>query len=516
MLGHRSLNVEDYLAILKRRWWIIAIPAVILPIAAVGITYFIPPQYLSQTLVLIDQQRVPENFVRPIVSEDIDSRIASMKQQIESRSSLQPIIDRYGLYANQKLSMDARIDLARAAIGIDPIHSEIARSNGLPGFYISFTASDPHTAQQVCGDITSLFTGANIKSRAEAAEGTTEFLKEQLDDAKRNLDEQDQKLADFEKKYFGQLPSDEGNNISVLASLNTQLEAVTQQLNNLDISKSLGESMLANQTEPTSSPSTPAAAAATPQAEQKKLDDLLKREDELSAVYQPDYPDLKEVRRKIADLQKQMAQPPAPVIDAPAAPTSTAASKGDSANTQQIKAALRAQDAQIQAKKAEQAQLQMQIRQYQARIQSTPQVEEESKQLNRDYQTSLAFYNNLLSQTQSAKEATDLEHQQEGEQFKVLDDANLPDGPFYPKRSVFATGGLGAGLALGLLIVALIEYKDTALRTERDVWAFTQLPTLAVIAWSGEVADVRPTRWARLKRFFSRKKPKELLADATG
>jgi polysaccharide chain length determinant protein (PEP-CTERM system associated) len=517
MLGHRSLNVEDYMAILKRRWWIIAIPAVILPIAAVGITYFIPPQYVSQTLVLIDQQRVPENFVRPIVSEDIDSRIASMKQQIESRSSLQPIIDRYGLYANQKLSMDARIDLARAAIGIDPIHSEIARSNGLPGFYISFTASDPHTAQQVCGDITSLFTGANIKSRAEAAEGTTEFLKEQLDDAQRNLNDQDQKLADFERKYFGQLPSDEGNNISVLQSLNTQLEAVTQQLNNLDISKSLGESMLAEQTQQASSPSTPAAATAvTPQAEQKKLDDLLKREDELSAQYQPDYPDLKEVRRKIADLQKQMAQPAAPAPDAPAAPATTAASKGDSANLQQIKAALRAQDAQIQAKKTEQAQLQTQIRQYQARIQSTPQVEEESKQLNRDYQTSLAFYNNLLSQTQSAKEATDLEHQQEGEQFQVLDDANLPESPFYPKRPVFAGGGLGAGLALGLLIVALLEYKDTALRTERDVWAFTQLPTLAVIVWSGEVAAVKPSRLARLKRFFSRKKPKELLADATG
>jgi uncharacterized protein involved in exopolysaccharide biosynthesis len=363
MLGHRSLNVEDYLAILKRRWGIIAIPAIILPIAAIGITYFIPPQYVSQTLVLIDQQRVPESFVRPIVSENLDSRLASMKQQIESRSSLQPIIDRYGLYSNQKLSMDARIDLARAAIGIDPIHSEIAGSNGLPGFYISFTASDPHTAQQVCSDITSLFTGANIKSRAEAAEGTTEFLKEQLEDAKRNLDDQDQKLADFERKYFGQLPSDEGNNINVLQSLNTQLEAVTQQLNNLDISKSLGESMLASQTQQTSSPSTPATAAAaavTPQAEQKKLDDLLKQEDELSAQYQPGYPDLIEVRRKIADLQKQMAQPPAPTLATPAAPASTIASKGDPANIQQIKAALRAQDAQIQAKKAEQTQLQAQ------------------------------------------------------------------------------------------------------------------------------------------------------------
>jgi capsular polysaccharide biosynthesis protein len=114
--------------------------------------------------------------------------------------------------------------------------------------------------------------------------------------------------------------------------------------------------------------------------------------------------------------------------------------------------------------------------------------------------------------------ATDLEHRQEGETFRVLDEANLPDGPTYPKRSVFAMGGFGSGLGLGLLIVALLEYMDTALRTDRDIWAFTKLPTLAVIAWSGDVASLKLSKRSRLKRFFSRKPPTSAtptpLADA--
>ena len=112
-----------------------------------------------------------------VVTEDINSRLASMKEQILSRSSIQPIIEKFNLYADQHLSMDDRITLARKNIDIQPITSEIARSNGLPGFKIFFTASDAHTAQEVCAEITTLFTGANLRSRSEAAEGTTDFLR---------------------------------------------------------------------------------------------------------------------------------------------------------------------------------------------------------------------------------------------------------------------------------------------------------------------------------------------------
>jgi uncharacterized protein involved in exopolysaccharide biosynthesis len=270
------------------------------------------------------------------------------------------------------------------------------------------------------------------------------------------------------------------------------------------------EAVLATQAPSASAPSG-AAETETPQGQQKELEDLQKQEADLTLRYSADYPDVKAIRRQIQDLKKQMAATPSPAKGA-----TSAAAPVDSSSVRNIKLALQNIDLQLQAKQKLQEQIEAQIHSYQGRIESTPQVEEEFKQLTRDYESSQALYDNLVKDMQQAKAATALEHRQEGETFRVLDEPNLPDGPTFPKRSVFAIGGLAAGLAMGLLIVAFLEYKDTALRTERDVWAFTQLPTLAVIAWSGGVADSKLGSLAGIKRLFGRKPPKELLADSPG
>jgi len=147
MLGHRALNVEDYLAILKRRWWIIAIPAIIVPLLAVLSTFFIRPQYRSQTLILIDQQKVSADFVKSNVTEDLNSRLATMQTQILSRTTLQPIVEKFNLYADEHLTMDGRIDQARKNTQLEAIQTDMARANGRPGFSIFVTADDPHAAQ---------------------------------------------------------------------------------------------------------------------------------------------------------------------------------------------------------------------------------------------------------------------------------------------------------------------------------------------------------------------------------
>src|ERR1700729_389291 len=244
MLGHRALTLQDYGTILKRRWWIIALPAIVFPFIGYGLTFLVQPQYVSQTLVLVEQQKVPDTYVKALVTEDLSGRLATMREQILSRSRLQPIIERFNLFANGKLSMDERIDLTRKNIVITPIQSEIARTNGLPGFFISFKANDPRTAQLVCGEIQSLFVSENLSDRAASAAGTTEFLKGQLADAKAKLDEQDARLAKFQQTYMGKLPGAESSNINMLTTLNTQLDAATQALTRMEQNKSYTESIL--------------------------------------------------------------------------------------------------------------------------------------------------------------------------------------------------------------------------------------------------------------------------------
>jgi polysaccharide chain length determinant protein (PEP-CTERM system associated) len=418
-----------------------------------------------------------------------------MREQILSRSRLQPIIERFNLFANGGMSMDDRIDLTRRNIGITPIQSEISRTNGLPGFFISFKANDARTAQLVCGEIQSLFVNENVSDRAASAAGTTDFLKGQLADAKTKLDEQDARLAKFQQTYMGKLPGAEASNINMLTTLNTQLDAATQALARLEQNRTYAESMLTlqQQNQPTQ---TPEHGGLGPQAEQLELQQLLTQEADLTSRYTDDYPDVVSVKRKIAELRQKIAQTPPPA--AAASSTVTAPKPTDSMSVQQFRLQLKAMDQEIAQKKRDQAAIQGQLHVYQERVASSPEIEEEYKSITRDNQTAQTFYDDLLKKMNESKMATDLEKRQQGESFKVMEEPNLPESPTFPKRPVFVSGGLGLGLGLGVLIVALLEYLDTAVRTERDIWAFTKLPTLGVIGFNGEPdAGKTKRRWWR-------------------
>jgi polysaccharide chain length determinant protein (PEP-CTERM system associated) len=534
MLGHRKLEADDYLTMLKRRIWLILIPAVLFSVIGVVVTFFIPAKYLSQTLILIDQQKVPEDIVKPVISSDLDSRLSAMKEQILSRSTLVPIIEQYNLYGGKHASMDDRLDLVRKDVLIKPIQSQIARSGGLPGFFIAFTASDARTAQLVCGKISSLFVGENLKNRENDAQGTTDFIKGQLDDAKRDLDDQDAKLAAFQRQYVGKLPTEGGTNVNMLTSLNTQLEAATQSLGRLEQDKSYQQSLLTQELQAQAAANSAAAvnagaggtapgtqpAGPTLQQQQAELHNLLTAEADLKSHYTADYPDVINIERRITDLRKEIAQSEQASDAAPAkgsaAVNLNVPSRFDSPAVQQLRAQLRATELGLQEKRAEQAQLGSAVRLYQDRIASSPLVEEQYKELTRDYDTAKRFYDDLLVKSNQSKMATDLERQQQGQQFRVLDPPNLPDAPTFPNRAIFFGGGLILGLALGFGMAAFLEYKDTALRSERDVYAFTRLPTLGLIALSTQLTekDKQTRTFNPFKRFF-KPKAKESLASVT-
>jgi polysaccharide chain length determinant protein (PEP-CTERM system associated) len=485
MLGHREMTMEDYAGMLKRRFWLILVCTAGLLAVGVGLSYVISPQYVSQTLVLIEQQKVPEDYVKPVVEENLGERLASMKEQILSRSRIEPIIERFNLYGGGQSSMDDRVAMTQRAIGIKPIPSA---GGGMPGFYITFKAQDAHTAQQVCGEITSLFVSENLSAREQSAEGTTEFLKQQLADAKRNLDDQDAKLAAFEQRNIGKLPGQTvklgdmslamgSPNESTLQALTTQLDAVTQSLDRLQQNEVFLQALVTQQTHDLGGAEPGSGSTVDERRAQLKV--LVAQKQELDAQYTPDYPDVVAITRKIADLKAEIARTPAAPAPAAAAPDPN---HPDPPHLMELKFQLKSVQQAIVNGKLEQTRIQQRIRAIEAKIEASPLIEEEYKQITRDHETALEFYNTLLKKMNESSMATALEHRQEGEQFRVMDAPNLPDAPSFPNRMVFAGGGLAAGLFLGLLVSALLEYRDTSLRNERDIWAFTKLPTLAILS----------------------------------
>lgn len=470
MLGHRQLKLEDYGAILRRQWLWILVPAILGPVIGYGISRLVPSRYTSQTLVLVEQQRVPDNFVKPVVTEDLGQRLAAMEEQILSRTRLQPIIDRYGLYKDENLPLEDKLDNMRADISVQPVQSDmLAKSKrGVAGFYVNFTANDPRVAQQVCSEIASMFMSENLRQREQAAQGTTDFLTTQVNDAKRELDEQDAKLAEFQKKYIGQLPSQENSNLQMLGVLNAQLNAVTQNLNQLEQNKTYTQSLLSQQLDARES-----QGGDDPATLQQQLNTLQAQLVTLQARYTADYPDVIKTKNDIQALQKQLQQAPSSQNTA-----KTRSAGPEPESVQRLRAQIKSQDMAIQDKLKEEKHIQQEISTYQSRVQLSPVVNEQLKSVTRDYQTALQFYNDLLAKKSESEMATDLERRQEGEQFRIMDPADLPQAPSFPNRPLFALGGLGVGLALGAGMVLIREMDDKVLRTETDVAVLLDLPTL--------------------------------------
>src|SRR6516165_3084546 len=222
MLGQRELSLDDYMAILRRRLWVLVIPALVTPVLAFLVTLLLTPDYTSESLILIEQPKVPESFVKSVVTSDLVGRLATMEEQILSRTRLQPIIERYGLYRNELrrgVPMEDVIDKMRKAISVTSVDFANPATPGagskktggknetVPGFSISFTGESPRLAQQVCSDLTSMFMEENLRQRELRAQGTTTFLHTQLEEAKAKLDEADAKLADFKRRNIGVLPT---------------------------------------------------------------------------------------------------------------------------------------------------------------------------------------------------------------------------------------------------------------------------------------------------------------------
>lgn len=497
MIENRELTMEDYLAMLRRRLKIILIPALLAPLAGFLISYAFSPKYTSQSLILVQGQKVPDAYVQPVITQDFTQRIGSLVQQVISPSRLKPMLEGMGITKPDEQSKIIT-DIQAGAVQVQPVITNMssagsaglaakkarqsANSEPVPGFNVSYTDSDAKRAQQICSGVTSLILTENSKSRAETAKDTTDFLSRQVEDAKRALDEQDGKFADFKRKYFGQLPGDADNNVRILMTLNSQLDASTQTLNRAQQDKSYTESMLAQQLASWKA----AQSSSNPQTLEQQLSTLQSQLLQLQARYTNDHPDVIKTKADIAEVQKKLDQ----VNKAAASGTSdTANDKANLAEPPEIRQ-LRLQIHQyqgvIQQSSADQKRLQQQIQLYQSRASMSPAIEEQYKLLTRDYDNAQSFYKDLLTKKSQAELATNMESQQQGELMTILNFASLPDSPSFPNRLVFAGAGLGAGLALGLFLAIVLEFRDTSIRTEKDAAAVMDLPLLVSVPWLAE------------------------------
>ncbi len=477
MVRNNDITLSDVKRILSRYWWVALITTTLCAGAGVALAILLPKRYTSETVILVEQPTVPTEYVKPIITEDLNRRLASMQEQILSRTRLQPIIEKFSLYPKDKdgVYTDEVIARLRAAVKITPMEPMAGTDNRqLPGFEVAVESRTPELAQQICSEIMSMFLEQNSQEREQQASRTTSFLTKQLDEAKSKLDEQDARLAQFKRQYLGSLPEEGQTNLSLLTGMNSQLEANTQALSRAHQDLAFNESLLSQQ-------ETNLRAAQTgqnPETAELQLNALRDQLANLLSHYTPKHPDVVKVQNQIAELEKRRAA--GPVTESPDEITSQHAIAA-SPQAQQLRAKIKQDQIVIADFTKQQTLIQGQIRELQGRVQASPMVEQQLKELTRSYQSALDFYNELLKKRQNSAMAADLEHQQESEQFRVLDPPSLPDKASFPNKPLFAGGGLATGLGLGLGLLYLIAFSDTSLHTERDVEKCLKLPVMVSI-----------------------------------
>ncbi|HET7106138.1 MAG TPA: Wzz/FepE/Etk N-terminal domain-containing protein [Candidatus Acidoferrum sp.] len=477
MVRNGEITVADVKRILRRYWWIPAFITVTLGAMGLAASLVLPKKYTSSTLVLVEQPTVPIDVIKPVITNDLNQRMASMKAQILSRSRLEPIVNKFDLYPLERKTthMEDLVEKLKGAVHVELIEPLAGSADRQPpGFNVSVTFDNPQLAQQICQEITSMFMEQNATVRVAQSNKTTQFLTEQLNEAKSKLDAQDRLLAEFKAKHLVSMPEREQTNLALLGGMNAQLDATTQALTRAQQDKSLNETLLTNQE---ANWKAAQVGQQNPETQDQELTALQQQLSTLLAKYTPEHPDVIKVKAQIAELNRKMGEAPAPKPPVSAAQ----AALREPPAIQQLRSRIKQDDFTIADMSKRQTQIQEQIRALQGSLQASPVVEQQLKELTRSYQTASDIYNDLLKKRENSAMATDLEHEQQGENFKVLDAPSLPSTPSFPKKSIFVGGSLGAGLALSLGILYLLAISDKAMYSERDVELCMKIPVLTSV-----------------------------------
>ena len=498
MLPGKTFTPNDLKSILWRgRWWILLPFAAGLALAPF-ISARVPKLYRSETVLMVIPQRIPDSYVRSTVTASVQDRLYSISDQILSRTRLERIITEFNLYPAERRIVTMEDVVARMRgrdINLQPPGRE-------QSFRVSYTSAEPATAQRVAARLASMFIDENLREREKLAESTSVFLESQLADAKVRLLEHEKKLEQYRLKNSGELPSQQSANLQAIQNARMQLQSITESMNHTKERRLLLERQLADAlpqpaTGRLGKDGKPIVLRTLPS--EVPLAEAEKKLEEYKLRYTPNHPDVRALERTIRDLEQRVkaeaALPPPPPETRPT-PEQIAQEKG----VRDLRFQIDDIDRQLKASEEEAQQLRGELSGYQARIEAAPIRESELVELTRDYNTLQEIYTGLLSKQEDSKLAANLERRQIGEQFRILDPASFPVKPSNQRdRLVAMFSAAFGGLALGFLLVAFRELRDSSFRLEQDIQRTLELPVLALVP---VMTSDRERRAKRLRSIF--------------
>lgn len=482
--GQSQIQIEDYIEIVLRRKWFLIVPFIVSIIGTILALVIIRPMYKSSTLILVEPQKVPEAYVKATVTEEIQERLNTISQQVMSRTRLESVIKEFDLYRGKKDKMGSEevVELMRENIEIDVKGDP--KKKELSAFTISFTDNNPEIAMHVTNRLASLFIEENLKAREQQAEGTTEFLENQLQVLKTGLEEHETQIKTFKERFMGQLPSQLETNLRTLDRLQLDLQTTNDVLRGAEERKIILEKQLADYNTSLSSGTT---LENSPDPQRVRLIELQKELSQISAIYTERHPDIIRLKNEIAEIEKGLKEGKSSEKKPESSTAGTTGTRRRAQTTSEnslymtLSNQLADATADVKTMKEKQKEITRNISTLQGRVERIPSIEQKMAVLMRDYENTRTNYQSLLNKKLDAQLAESLEKRQKGEAFRILDPANLPTKPSKPDRKKIALVGLALGIGGGVGFVFLLEYIDASFRKPEDVYSVVGLPVLATV-----------------------------------
>jgi polysaccharide biosynthesis transport protein len=528
MMHNEAPGIGDYVSILKARKKYFIIPVLVVLVAAFLVARLLPAVYESSSTILIEEQQIPQEFVRSTVTGFAEQRIQSLSQQILSRVKLWEIIKQFNLYPDlrEKLTREEILEKMRDNIKLETISAEVGgkkrRQSGQPevtiAFSIAYRGNDPGMVQKVSGMLASLYLEQNLKTREAQAQSTTQFLEAELKQLQERIKDLGSKITAFKEQHEGLLPEQQNFNREQAARLEMELKQIDNGIRNAEERKIYLAGQLATVKPETAiigvtgerimapadrikalevamadlqskfSPDHPEVrkaqreiaelkkltgqSGASASERQKKATQLRAELAQLQGKYSDQHPEVKKLKTEIARLEREpeSGSTPKPTVSAPENPLYISL-------TTQIKSA----DVDISSIRSQQASLKEKLQMYRQRLEDAPKLEQEYIALMRDYQNASSKHQEVMNKILESRISEGMEEHQKGEKFTLIDPASFPEKPVSPNRWLIFLAGVILSLGAGVGTVALAEHLDHSVKSSDELARLTGLPVLGSI-----------------------------------
>lgn len=483
MAESAGMGLNDYLGVVKRRGWIVALCFILLTPLALGVAYVLPPVYSATAHILVESQQIPDELARSTVTASAAERMEVIRQRLLTRQNLTEIIEKYDLYSEfDQMNLGDKIERLRAHTAFESIeYGGGGRRRGaapVSAFTISFNAPAPVRSAAVANEFVTRALDLNLRQRTERATETVAFFQQAVSRLSAEILDLENQIVAFKSKNADSLPETSSYRHDEIQSLEKQIYDGQERRLALETQRQEIESVLAQGlTGVMDEKLTP---------EQKQINTLRNTLAQQRGVLAPSHPTIRALEARISSLKKELET---------VSPETGQMMDPMEQQRERLERQIRLITREIEkiGQRADEAEEKL-VTLHDA-VKRAPQVEIALSSLQRRLSEAQMKYASASAKLAEAETGEKLEVNRQAERLVVIEQAQVPTAPDSPNRVAIAGIGVGGSLMFGVALAVLLELLNTSIRSSSDLQRRVKLRPIVVIPYIMTQREIRARRW---------------------